>query len=107
MRRPHRYAIAQHPAAFGIGLGRFELKFRAIEFIGYLGGVTEAPRKPIDPRSNRGAAFQKTAPRPPRACKFPVIHDVSLPLRLFRYEPSVLYRFKYHRKIRGVTCLIK
>ena len=34
MRRPHRNAHAHHAAVFGIGLGRFELKFGTVEFQG-------------------------------------------------------------------------
>ena len=69
MRRTHHDAEAQDAAGFGIGLGSRELKFRAVEFVGDLGGVAESRRQPVCARDSGGAALQKAAAGPPRACK--------------------------------------
>jgi len=49
MRRPHRYAHAHNAAMLGIGFGRFEQKFRAVEFQGHVGGRGTTPAHRVDP----------------------------------------------------------
>ena len=46
MRRTQRHAHAQHAAGFGVGLRRLELKFRAVEFQGYIGRIGGPHRIP-------------------------------------------------------------
>ncbi len=46
-------------AVFGIGLARFELKFGALEFQGYVGRSGEAPTHRADPCRHGRAALQK------------------------------------------------
>src|SRR5215471_10320398 len=82
MRRPHRDAVAQHAARFGIGLGCLELEFRAVEFIGNLGRITEAPMQAINPCNSGGTTLQKTAAGPQRPAGTQLTHTALSPLKL-------------------------
>src|SRR6516162_4347998 len=79
MRWPQRDAQAQDAPGFGIGLGSGELKFRAIELVRYLGGMTEAPGQSINAGHYGSAALQKAAARPPWASSAQVAHTVFSP----------------------------
>src|SRR6516162_4041357 len=67
MRRPHRDAHADDATMLGVELGRFKLKFGAVEFQGYVGRGGAAPAHRIDPCRDGRAAPQKVAPVPPRS----------------------------------------
>ena len=65
MRRPHRDAHANDATMLGVGLGRFKLKFGAVELQGYVGRSGEAPAHCVDPCRHSRAALQKIAAVPP------------------------------------------
>src|SRR5215472_18873922 len=88
MRRPHRDAVAQHAARFGIGLGCLELEFRAVEFIGNLGRITEAPMQAINPCNSGGTTLQKTAAGPQRPAGTQLTHTALSPLKLALSAPK-------------------
>src|SRR5271170_2610265 len=104
MGRAHQNAVAQHAAGFGIGLGRRELKFRAVELVRDLSGVPEPSGEAVDSRRNRGATLQEAATGPPRASRLRVVHNASLPWVFSRQHTACSDGFKYHNKISGVTC---
>jgi hypothetical protein len=75
MRRPYWNAHAHHTAVFGVELARFELKFGAVEFQGYVGGSGKPPAHRADSCRHGGAALQKIAAVPPRSCGTEVGHQ--------------------------------
>src|SRR3984893_15694211 len=77
MWRAHQYAVAQHAAALRVGFGGLQLKFRAVELVGYLVGMSDAPGKTVDSCDDCGTALQNTAAGPGWACETRVVHAAS------------------------------
>jgi len=88
MRRSHRNAIAQYAAGLGVGLGRPELKTRAVEFIGYFGGQREPRWQSIGSRDHGGATLENFAAAPPWTSEARVAHLFPPSLQTtFRHPP--------------------
>src|SRR6266404_532220 len=74
--------MAQHAAGFCVGLRRFELERRTVEFFRHRRGDGKGGRQPVGAGGHCHAASQELAAAPPRTDAIWAGHDIS-PLWLF------------------------